>query len=98
MFILLIIQRKNIWKKFKIFSLSYILEDIKTQIHYSNNNAPEIDTTNKNELEQNINVTVTLGTAFNKEKQSFEDLIKLADKRLYFGKENGKNQLVSKTI
>lgn len=50
------------------------------------------------QLEQNINVTVTLGTAFNKEKQSFEDLIKLADKRLYFGKENGKNQLVSKTI
>lgn len=48
------------------------------------------------QLEQNINVTVTLGTAFNKEKQSFEDLIKLADKRLYFGKENGKNQLVSK--
>lgn len=48
------------------------------------------------QLEQNINVTVTLGTAFNKEKQNFEDLIKLADKRLYFGKENGKNQLVSK--
>lgn len=57
MFILLIIQRKNIWKKFENFSLSYILEDIRTQIHYSNNNAPEIDTTNKNELEQNVNVT-----------------------------------------
>ena len=27
MFILLIIQRKNIWKKFKNFSLSYILEE-----------------------------------------------------------------------
>ena len=41
-----------------------------------------------------INVTVTIGIGLSKDNQSFEEQIKEADRKLYYGKNNGKNQVV----
>ena len=45
--------------------------------------------------EQEINVTMTFGAAVCEEGDTTDSLIKRADDRLYFGKANGKNQIVS---
>ena len=44
---------------------------------------------------QKINVTMTFGAAVCKEGDTTDSLIKRAEDRLYFGKANGKNQIVS---
>ena len=41
-----------------------------------------------------VNVTMTFGVAEANEHQRVEDFIQLADNRLYYGKEHGKNQVV----
>ena len=41
-----------------------------------------------------FHVTMTLGVAVSTETQDFMDAVKMADRRLYFGKRNGKNQVV----
>ena len=40
-----------------------------------------------------IDITLSVGIAFNEEKESLEELIKKADEALYSSKENGKNQI-----
>ncbi|MCI8409441.1 MAG: EAL domain-containing protein [Lachnospiraceae bacterium] len=45
--------------------------------------------------EQCIQITMTFGVASKGEKSNRENLITLADKRLYYGKKHGKNQIVS---
>lgn len=44
--------------------------------------------------EQKIQVTMTFGAASCRDDDTIESLIKRADERLYFGKANGKNQIV----
>ncbi len=41
-----------------------------------------------------INYQVTIGVAFSDEASSYEELLKIADSRLYWGKQNGKNMVV----
>lgn len=41
-----------------------------------------------------INYQVTVGVAFSDEASSYEELLKIADSRLYWGKQNGKNMVV----
>ncbi len=41
-----------------------------------------------------LHVTMTFGIAFCEERADIEKLITLADERLYYGKKNGKNQIV----
>ncbi len=41
-----------------------------------------------------INYQVTVGVAFADEASSYEELLKIADSRLYWGKQNGKNMVV----
>ena len=43
-----------------------------------------------------INVTMTFGFADYSEAMNIEKLVSIADKRLYTGKRNGKNQIVYK--
>ena len=43
-----------------------------------------------------INVTMTFGFTDYSEAMSIEKLVSIADKRLYEGKRNGKNQIVYK--
>lgn len=45
--------------------------------------------------EKDFNVTVTIGIADNTEAEGLERLVSLADERLYHGKKNGKNMIVS---
>ncbi|MDE7424239.1 MAG: EAL domain-containing protein [Lachnospiraceae bacterium] len=45
--------------------------------------------------EQCLQITMTFGVASNGEKANRENLITLADSRLYYGKKHGKNQIVS---
>ena len=44
--------------------------------------------------DKNVGITITIGVATYKPNSSVDDLIKLADSRLYTGKNNGKNQVV----
>lgn len=46
--------------------------------------------------ESNVNITVTIGLASYKPNTTVDELIKIADDKLYFGKNNGKNQVVNK--
>lgn len=48
-----------------------------------------------NYKEQSVQLTMTFGVASNEEKGNRENLITLADSRLYYGKKHGKNQIVS---
>lgn len=48
-----------------------------------------------NYKEQSVQLTMTFGVASNEEKGNRENLITLADSRLYYGKKHGKNQTVS---
>ncbi len=41
-----------------------------------------------------LNYQVTVGVAFSDEASSYEELLKIADSRLYWGKQNGKNMVV----
>jgi len=43
-------------------------------------------------------VTITMGVAFSGEAVSFDDIVRKADERLYMGKRNGKNQVVSESM
>ena len=45
--------------------------------------------------DQNVGITVTIGVASYKPNSSVDELIKIADEKLYFGKNNGKNQVVN---
>lgn len=45
-----------------------------------------------------VNITVTIGVAGYKPHTSVDDLIQLADSRLYLGKNNGKNQVVNEQV
>jgi len=45
-------------------------------------------------LEWKIKVSMTFGMAKGNVEKSMEELIKIADKKLYYGKENGRNQIV----
>ncbi|MFA7057561.1 MAG: GGDEF domain-containing protein [Candidatus Cloacimonadales bacterium] len=47
--------------------------------------------------EHNIKITMTLGIALYKEDQHINKIIDLADKRLYWGKQNNKDQVVCST-
>ena len=40
-----------------------------------------------------VDITLSVGIAFNEGKESLEELIKKADEALYSSKENGKNQI-----
>ena len=42
-----------------------------------------------------VNITITIGVAAYRPNTSVEELIKIADDRLYFGKKHGKNQVVN---
>ena len=44
---------------------------------------------------KDIAVTVTIGVASYRADKSIDELIKIADNRLYFGKNHGKNQVVN---
>lgn len=44
---------------------------------------------------KNVGITVTIGVASYKPNATVDELIKLADDKLYIGKNNGKNQVVS---
>ncbi len=46
--------------------------------------------------DQDIKVTMTFGIVTGKKKSSSEELFKIADNRLYIGKENGRNQIVTR--
>ena len=41
-----------------------------------------------------INITISGGTSHSSEKGSVDELINLADERLYIAKENGRNQII----
>ena len=43
---------------------------------------------------QDVRVTMTFGMAFYKERAYVEKMISLADQRLYYGKNHGKNRIV----
>lgn len=43
-----------------------------------------------------INYTITIGVAYYKEAPTYKELLSLADARLYVGKNNGKNKVVTK--
>lgn len=45
--------------------------------------------------EKDIGITVTIGVASYRAGAGVDELIKIADERLYFGKNNGKNQVVA---
>ncbi len=45
---------------------------------------------------EHLSVTMTLGVASTTEAPHFDDILKLADERLYYGKSHGKNQVVAK--
>ncbi len=47
---------------------------------------------------QRVNVTMTFGVAQAEKNYRIEDLIQLADTRLYYGKEHGRNQVVSQDL
>ena len=47
---------------------------------------------------QKVHVTMTFGVAQAETNYRIEDLIQLADNRLYYGKEHGRNQVVAKDI
>jgi diguanylate cyclase (GGDEF) domain len=47
---------------------------------------------------QQVHVTMTFGVAQAEKNYRIEDLIQLADTRLYYGKEHGRNQVVSQDI
>lgn len=55
----------------------------------------KVQDTKFNYKEQEVHVTMTFGIAFSGEKATKENLLTLADSRLYYGKEHGKNQIVS---
>ena len=44
---------------------------------------------------EDIGITVTIGVASYRADKSIDELIKIADNRLYFGKQHGKNQVVN---
>lgn len=44
--------------------------------------------------EESLHITMTFGVASSSESDNYEDLFKLADKRLYTGKSSGKNMVV----
>ena len=43
-----------------------------------------------------IKVSSTVGIAYGEDLSAYEDVIKLADKRLYIGKNSGKNRIICK--
>ncbi len=45
--------------------------------------------------ENTLHITMTFGIAFCEERADIEKLITLADERLYYGKNHGKNQIVN---
>ena len=47
---------------------------------------------------QQVQVTMTFGVAQAEKNYRIEDLIQLADTRLYYGKEHGRNQVVSQDL
>ena len=47
---------------------------------------------------QRVNVTMTFGVAQAETTYRIEDLIQLADTRLYYGKEHGRNQVVNQDM
>ena len=42
-----------------------------------------------------LHVTVTFGISFTDEKNTLDDLVQLADERMYHGKKNGKNRVIA---
>lgn len=46
------------------------------------------------DYEQIVNYKATIGVAFHSEGDSYEELLKVADSRLYWGKQHGKNKVV----
>ncbi len=67
----------------------YIFLDIMEQLRKS-----IIDSGVKIEDGRMINYHVTVGVAFSDEASSYGELLKVADSRLYWGKQNGKNMVV----
>ncbi|MBR1404571.1 MAG: GGDEF domain-containing protein [Treponema sp.] len=45
--------------------------------------------------DKNVGITITIGVAGYKPNATVDELIKIADDKLYFGKNNGKNQVVN---
>ena len=48
----------------------------------------------KSEEGEFFKVTMTLGVASYQEAEEFSEVVRIADERLYDGKQNGKNQVV----
>ncbi len=67
----------------------YIFLDIMEQLRKS-----VLDSEVKIEDGRIIKYQVTVGVAFPDEASSYEELLKIADSRLYWGKQNGKNMVV----
>ncbi len=67
----------------------YVFLDIMEQLRRS-----IVDSAVKIGDDRTINYQVTVGVAFSDEASSYEELLKIADNRLYWGKKNGKNMIV----